>query len=99
MKKEMIGALAWAGTMLALALGATFARKLGYIDRDTATRLVFGVFGLWMVWYGNLIPKRFAPNASARQAQRVSAWSMILSGFVYAALWVFAPMSAAIWGG
>ena len=52
-----------------------------------------------MVWYGNRIPKTFAPNACARQAQRVAAWSMVLSGFVYAGLWSFAPIPVAIWGG
>lgn len=97
--KELTGALLWAGIMFALALGATVAHKVGYIDRDTVTRLVTGVFGLWMAWYGNRIPKTFAPNACARQAQRVAAWSMVLSGLVYAGLWAFAPIPVAITGG
>src|SRR5579875_2805792 len=99
MKKEIMAGLAWAGVMLALALAGVCARNLGFMDRDTVTRLLFAVIGLWMVWNGNLIPKRLAPNACARQAQRVSAWSMILSGLVYAALWLLAPMSVALWGG
>jgi len=99
MKKELIGALAWAGVMMALALSATIAHKLGFIERDTVTRLVIGAIGLWMAWYGNRIPKAFAPNACARQAQRVAAWSMVLSGFVYAGLWALAPISVATWGG
>lgn len=99
MKKELVGALAWAVVMLALAFGATLAHKLGYIDRDTVTRLAIGIIGLWMAWYGNRIPKTFAPSKCARQAQRVAAWSMVLSGLVYAGLWAFAPMQVAIWGG
>lgn len=99
MKKELIGALGWAGVMFGLALSASFANKLGYIDRDTVIRLVTGVMGLWMAWYGNRLPKAFVPNASARKAQRVSAWSLVLSGLVYAGLWAFAPMPAAVWGG
>jgi hypothetical protein len=99
MKQELIGALAWAGCMLVLALSAVFAHKLGYIERDTVTRVVTGVTGLWMAWYGNRIPKAFAPNAHARQAQRVAAWSLVLSGLVYAGLWALAPMPVAIWGG
>lgn len=99
MKRELVGALAWAVIMLALAFGATIAHKAGYIGRDTVTRIAIGIIGLWMAWYGNRIPKTFAPNASARRAQRVAAWSMVLSGLVYAGLWAFAPMSAAIWGG
>lgn len=99
MKKEMIGTLAWAGVMGALALGSTVAHKLGYIDGDTVKRLVIGVSGLMFAWYGNRIPKTFARNASARQAQRVAAWSLVLSGLLYAGLWAFAPMPVAIWGG
>lgn len=99
MKKELIGALVWAGGMLALALGATFARKLGYIDRDTVTRVVTGVIGLWMAWYGNRIPKTFVRSAQARQAQRVAAWSQVLSGLAYAGLWAFAPIPVAITAG
>lgn len=99
MKKELTKALTWAGVMLALALGATFARKQGYIDDDTAKRVVFVAIGLWIMWYGNRIPKTFAPNACARRAQRLSAWSMVLSGVVYTGLWAFAPISLAIWIG
>ena len=99
MKKELIGAVAWAGIMFALALGAIFAHKLGYIDRDTVIRVVTGPTGLWMAWYGNRIPKNVVPSARAGQAQRVAAWSMVLSGLLYAGLWAFAPMPVAIWGG
>ena len=95
MKKELIGALAWAGIMFALVLGAIFAHKLGYIDRDTVIRVVTGPTGLWMAWYGNRIPKTVVPNARAGQAQRVAAWSLVLSGLVYAGLWAFAPIPVA----
>jgi hypothetical protein len=96
MKKELIGALVWAVGMLALAVGATFAHRLGYIDRDTVTRLVTGVIGLWMAWFGNRIPKTFTRSAQARQIQRVAAWSQVLSGLTYAGLWAFAPIPVAV---
>lgn len=99
MKKELIGSLVWAVGMLGLALGAAFARKLGYIGSDTVIRLVTGAIGLWMTWYGNRIPKTLAPNASARKAQRVAAWSLLLSGLAYAGLWAFAPITVAVWAG
>ena len=99
MKKQLTGALAWAGIMLALALGASVAHRLGYIDRDTVTRLVSGVIGLWIVWYGNRIPKTFTRSAQARRIQRVAAWSQVLSGLAYTGLWAFAPIPAAIWLG
>lgn len=99
MRKELIGTLGWAGVIAALALGASVAHRLGYIDRDTVERLVIGVSGLMFAWYGDRIPKTFAPNASARRAQRVAAWSLVLSGLLYAGLWAFAPIPTAIWGG
>jgi hypothetical protein len=99
MNKELTGSLAWAGAIFALALGSSFAHKLGYIDGIMVKRIVIGVSGLMFAWYGNRIPKTFAPNASARKAQRVAAWSLVLSGLVYAGLWALAPMPVAIWGG
>jgi hypothetical protein len=97
--KELVAALAWGGGMIALALGATFARKLGYIDGDTVRRVVTGIFGLWLAWCGNRMPKTFVPNAFARQARRVGGWSMVLSGLIYAGLWAFASIPVAVWAG
>jgi hypothetical protein len=99
MKKELIGSLVWAGVMLGLAFGGNFARKMGYIDGDTVRRLVSGAIGLWLVWYGNRMPKAFIPNACARQARRVAAWSLVLSGLAYAGLWAFAPIALATTAG
>ena len=69
MNKEIAGSLAWAGAILAVALAATAAHRLGFVDRDTVTRVVIGINGLMIAWFGNRIPKRFAPTASAKQAQ------------------------------
>ena len=99
MNKEFAGNLAWGGGIVVLAIGATVARKLGYIDGDTVTRLVIGANGLMIAWNGNLMPKVFVPNAGARQARRVAGWSLVLSGLVYAALWAFAPIPVAAIGG
>jgi len=99
MKKELIADLAWGVGIVVLALGATYARNLGYIDADTVTRLVLGATGLMVAWFGNRMPKTIAPSASARQAQRVGGWSMALSGLVYAGLWAFAPTDVALIGG
>ncbi|HEX4096718.1 MAG TPA: hypothetical protein VHX64_08315, partial [Caulobacteraceae bacterium] len=98
-KTEISGALVWAGFMLVLAFGAGYAHRLGYLDRDTVTRLTTGVIGLYVVWFGNRIPKRFTRSAAARQVQRVAAWSQVLSGLTYAGLWAFAPIPTAIWAG
>jgi hypothetical protein len=99
MNKELIGSLAWGIGILVLALGATFARKLGYVDGDTVTRLVIGANGLMIAWFGNRMPKAFVPFVWARQVRRVGGWSLVLSGLVYAGLWAFAPIPVAIAGG
>ena len=95
MNKELIAALAWGGGIIALALGATFARKLGYIDGDTVTRVVIGINGLMIAYYGNRLPKSVVPSACAHQAMWVGGWAMVLSGLVYAGLFVFAPIPVA----
>ena len=97
--KEVVIGLAWGGSIVALALGATLARKLGYVDADTVTRLVIGTNGLMIAWYGNRMPKALAPSNRARQLARVGGWSMVLSGLAYAGLWAFAPIPIAIAGG
>jgi hypothetical protein len=99
MNKELSAALALAGGLIALALGATFARKLGYVDGDTVTRVIIGANGFIIAWYGNRMPKAVVPSACAAQAKRVGGWSMVLSGLVYAGLWAFAPIPVAITGG
>lgn len=99
MKKSLIADFVWGIGIVMLALGATGARNLGYIDADTVTRLVLGATGLMVAWFGNRIPKTIAPSARARQAQRVGGWSMALSGLAYTGLWAFAPMDVALIGG
>jgi hypothetical protein len=99
MNKDVIAWLAWGGGILAVALGATYARQLGYLDGDTVTRVVIGMNGLMIAWFGNRMPKAFVPSAGARQAMRVGGWSMVLSGLVYAGLWAFAPIPVAVVGG
>jgi len=98
-KKELLVALFWGGGIVLLALGATFARNQGYIDQDTVLRLVIGANGLMIAYYGNRAPKAVAPSAYAQRVARVSGWSMVLSGLVYAGLWAFAPIQVAIWVG
>lgn len=99
MNREVITSLAWGVGIIVLALVASAARKLGCIDGETVTRLVIGVTGLMIAAFGNRMPKEFVPHPWARQLRRVAGWSLVLSGLIYAALWAFAPMQLAIWGG
>jgi len=98
MKKELLISLVWAAIMLSTALAARWAHAHGYIDGDTQLRVV-ALNGLWLAYYGNRIPKSFAPSACARQAKRFAGWALVLSGLVYAGYWAFAPISqAAVFG-
>lgn len=97
--KDLTGGFAWAGTILAAALAASFARKQGYLDDDTVTRMVFGLIGLMIVWYGNRIPKAFVPKEQARRARRAAGWSLTLSGLAYAGVFAFASIQTAVWAG
>ena len=99
MNKDLIGNFAWGIGILVLALAASFARRQGYIDNETTTRLVIGATGLMIAWMGNRLPKTFVPGVKARQARRVAGWSLALSGLVYTGLWAFAPIPVAVAGG
>lgn len=99
MNKDVVTDLAWAVGIVVVALVASFARKLGYVDGDTVTRVVIGLTGLMIASFGNRMPKTFVPSSRAREARRVAAWSLVLSGLVYAGLWAFAPIPVAVAGG
>lgn len=99
MNKQLVTDLSWGVGILVVALVASYARKLGYMDSETVTRIVIGMTGLMIASFGNRMPKTFVPNAGARQARRVASWSLVLSGLVYAGLWAFAPIQIAVVGG
>ena len=99
MNKQVVTDLAWGVGIAVVALVASLARKLGYMDGDTVMRVVIGLSGLMIASFGNRMPKTFVPSSQARQARRVAAWSLVLSGLVYAGLWAFAPIPIAVAGG
>jgi hypothetical protein len=99
MNKDLIAGLAWGGGIVAVALGMTAARKAGYVDGDTVTRVVICLNGFMIAWYGNRMPKRFFPSELARKVSRLGGWSMTISGIVYAGLWMFAPIPVAVAAG
>lgn len=99
MNKALLTDLAWGVGIMVVALIASAARHMGYLDSDTVTRIVLGLTGLMVASFGNRLPKDFVPSARARDARRVAGWSLALSGLVYAALWAFAPIPTAVAGG
>ena len=98
-RKDLVPNLAAAGLLIAAALAATAAKQAGWIDGDTATRIVMAGTGLMLAWIGNRMPKAWVPQAAARRVNRVAGWSQAISGLVYGALWVFAPFDVALWLG
>lgn len=99
MNKQLITDFAWGVGILVVALVASWARKSGYVDSETVTRVVIGLTGLMIASFGNRLPKTFIPDSKGRQARRVAGWSLVLSGLVYAGLWAFAPIPVAIAAG
>jgi len=99
MNKDLINSLAWGIGIVILALVASAARARGLIDHETTLRIVLGATGLMVVAFGNRIPKTFVASPEGRKAKRVAGWSMVISGLIYAAAFVFAPMQVAIWLG
>ena len=96
MNKDVMGSLSWGVGIVILALGATYARQLGYMNTDTVTRLVMGATGLMVAWFGNRMPKTFVPSEAARKVTRLGGWSLALSGLIYAGVWAFAPLDTAV---
>ena len=99
MNKDLITDLSWGASILVVALAATWARQAGHVDADTVTRLVVGMNGLMVASFGNRMPKTFVPDAFARRVRRVGGWSFVISGLIYTALFVFAPLQVAALGG
>lgn len=99
MNKELLAGLAWGGGIVAMALGAPLARDLGHLEPETVTRLVIGLNGPMIAWYGNRMPKMLVPSAAAGRFLRVAGWSQVLSGLAYAGLWALAPIPVAVTAG
>lgn len=95
MNKDILAGLIFGAAMLGLALAAKAAHTYGYVDANAPIRVI-AMNGLLIAYFGNGIPKKVAPHAVAQKAMRVSGWSMVLSGLVYAGLWAFAPIPAAV---
>ena len=96
MNKDIKGSLAVAFGLIGVSLAVTAARQLGYIEGETAMRIIMAAIGLMLVWYGNRAPKAFVPNAHVRRINRVAGWSMAVTGLFNAAFWAFAPLSLAM---
>ena len=102
MLKSIVGALAVAAFILALAAGLRLAQGLEMLDADAARRTMQVTVGLILAAYANFMPKEIgrwpaSARAAARSqsALRVGGWSMTLAGLAHAGIWAFAPIAFA----
>ena len=76
--KEIMAGLSWGvGGVLVVAVCAVFARKLGYIDSDTVSRVVFGANGLMIAWVRQPHTSRASsqvPRPARRNASPAGPW-------------------------
>jgi hypothetical protein len=92
---EILVGLVCAGAMLLISVTTKLAHDHGLVDGDVVQRAI-GMNGLLVAFLGNRVPKRVVRSTCARQSMRVSGWSLVLSGLLYAGLWAFAPISVAV---
>ena len=95
MKKDILAGVVAGASMLLFALAAKYAHGKGYIDGDAVLRVV-AMNGLLVAYLGNQLPNAVVPYAWARQSRRFSGWTLVLSGLVFAGLWIFAPIPVAV---
>jgi drug/metabolite transporter (DMT)-like permease len=96
MTQRITGNLTLAFTLLTVAAGLTYARRMGWVDIDLPARGTMIASGMLVAIYGNAIPKAIrATSPGARSVQRVAGWAFVLSGLAYAAIWAFAPLPIA----
>jgi len=105
-QKELTHALVVAGLIIASALAAVGARRLGFVDDPLLGARFVGIFtGLVLAGYGNVIPRRLvryepdsAKPARRQAAMRFAGWAFMLAGLANAMVWAFAPSAGmALW--
>ncbi len=91
-----LGIVVFVAALFAVAIG----KKTGMIDNPTAVHAANVILGLMLSLFGNYFPKFARPldeqlDVAARQlaADRWSGRVMVFAGFVYAALWLIAPLT------
>ena len=102
--RSAVGAIAVASATVAVAVGLRVANAYGMaIDHETRTRIVTAMFGLVVVWSGNMMPKTLTPLAQLRcdpahyQARvRRAGWAFVLAGLGWSLSWLLLSMPAAM---
>jgi len=97
-RRALFGASLVLGT--ALAFGLT--RELALIDANIAKRATGVIIGAILIVTGNYLPKNIRSLAAQKcnparaiTAERFSGLMLIIAGFSYGAIWLFAPLGPA----
>ena len=103
-KSPIRNAFFGAGLILAIALAVRLLNREGLVAEHAAERILGVVMGSVLMITGNAIPKNLKPLSSMRcdpatvqSVQRAAGRIFVLAGFIYALIWVLAPLSAASW--
>jgi hypothetical protein len=94
MMKGLLGGVALAAAMLAVAWLSRYAQAAHLLAPDAAARGSQVVIGLMLAAYANFMPKRVGP-ALMQSVLRVGGWVYALAGLVYALAWAVLPLSLA----
>lgn len=93
-------AVIFAALTVVLALGGSLATTLG--DLDFGRRATMVVFGAFLAFTGNAMPKQLQPlsalacdPARVQAFQRFSGWTWTLTGLAMATLWIALPVETA----
>src|SRR3990167_5767758 len=95
--KKRAQAMAFAGTFIAISLGATQLSHAGWASAYVAELSVRSsgfLMGALVVFFANAVPKQTG-SARRQAALRVAGWSMVLGGLGYSLSWLLLPIAYA----
>jgi hypothetical protein len=99
--------VAFGAVMLMVALGSKLATELGLgseaVLSELSKRITMALTGVFLVITGHAAPKMLTPLASsqccdpikAQAFQRFMGWTWVLTGLVFAAVWLTLPLDLA----
>jgi hypothetical protein len=98
-RKPILWSLFFAGLMLAAPWAAKQLIAAGVIDDPTfPKRLSMAIFGAFVAFSGNAMPKMLTPLASMRcnparvqEMQRFAGWTWVITGLAYSLAFLFLP--------
>lgn len=91
-KRPILFNLLFAGGFLVLTAGVVYAKKQGLVSGETPLRATMVVFGVFLAFQANFIPKKVAASARGRSVQRLAGWAFVLSGLAYGAVYLVLPL-------